>query len=207
MNFTKLFFALLLMTFILGCDKEPETPAQSKYYFTGTLGSEDLRVDHNAVVVFHGGAGGSNGDFFCSRSYVSSLRSFTNENSPGVSINFENLLVYDETCDFYVIAEDFPTAFTSGNYNYRDDSGNIDGSLEIFVEYRDENEVYWSTTLGPQSTDASFAVTESGETTSTQYFSEQMVEVKCTFECTLYNEDGDSLELSNGEAFYIFFND
>lgn len=201
MNILKAFLVATLSLFLLGCDEEPETPATPRYYFSGTIGTEDLRVEHDASHVFSGNELSENGDTYCSKGYEIALSSLTGQSTKGISVSFRKLLEYDQSCDGDVIAQDFVSAFEAGDYNYGTET------KEIVIIYRDESGVLWGSDTVDQDANSNFNVQGSAETTSNRYFSNQMVEVKCTFNCTVYNyETNESLEITNAEAFYLFFN-
>ena len=99
----------------------------------------------------------------------------------------------------YFSSPDYQTradAITLGNHPYGDDDpfAEKDGAI---VEYLDENDVFWTTYFGSgDQSGSSFKITN--YTDNTDGFSAKIIEAE--FSCTLYDGNGNSIVVKNGEV-------
>lgn len=96
----------------------------------------------------------------------------------------------------------FNSFFTSGSIPYQYDSSSLkrDG---IVIEYLDENNVRWSSSIGQQDVSAKFNISKSAEKT---VMFETFLDVEGSFNCKVYDGKGNSKIITGGTYFGAFEN-
>ena len=89
----------------------------------------------------------------------------------------------------------FHSVFQTGKHSFHEGTGSNPG---VIVSWIDENEQTWSTQNGPQ-VGSSFDVTYSTDTTSADGTALHAVRAKV--DCTLYNNNGNGIEVTGGSLF------
>jgi len=95
----------------------------------------------------------------------------------------------------------FNSIFETGSYPYLDTDTLTAEVPGIEIVWQDENEQEWSTLSGSQS-GSSFSVSKVDEFTTSDGDAQNKVEG--TFNCTLYDGNGNSVNVTNGEFFMTF---
>ena len=185
--------ALICATLLLSCKKDSSSP-QSKFpfYFAGTVNNKAVKYECNDLDSKYGCAFATHGHGpYPEWDWYEGTEMY-NQDDPYVSAIYVDILRWFPSYPEY---DDRLLTWKLGDYPYgvsRLDSGKATTNGAV-VAYYDENGIYWQTETGPQ-TGSTFKVTElvSNEVgTSLKIFTAK-------FNCTLYNENGQSMKIQNG---------
>lgn len=161
--------------------------ADSNFYFKATIDGKEVNFQYGKNGYKHGAGYGSQSygsDEFLEQSFGLYVEGGIN-NTGGATIykHFPNGL---ESCD------EIKDMFVVGTYSYGDENNWVDGAQ---VYYDDENGTRWATDQGTKDqTGSKFEITEQIE--GGNDYSEETTTAK--FNCTLYDNNGNSMILTNG---------
>lgn len=196
-----LYFFLLLATLIASCDTEDQ-PAE-RYYFQGDVDGRTIRIEHSDDIRF---LDNTNTNFANNECRISNGTALDRRNDyffESVAISFAELLVYDHPCDQDEIDSDFKTAFKVGTYGLWEENQEYDMPT-VGVFYKQRSGKIWQSILGEQD-GSQLEIIASRAKLDEQYGDIELVEVEFKVSCTLYDEEGRSIRLENGEGRYLFF--
>ncbi|MDD3876580.1 MAG: hypothetical protein PHT69_08155 [Bacteroidales bacterium] len=208
----KLVFILMFFYVLAGLnsckEKEiiPEPPSTGEFHFIATInekskhlvsGRNGYRLQVETVeidsptdpevqnVVYAGGLSQLNDNYYIKSSEEAYVY-FDN--------NWFNKTDYAADPEFF-----FNSVFTSGSRIFCNSTDEVTPCVEIF--WKDTYSKEWNSRTGSQ-TGSAFTITEVIVSSDDAGLSRRLV--KATFNCKLYNEVGDFLELKNGQLFLIF---
>ncbi len=193
--------AMCYVLLVISCSQEeqvkPEdnkgTPKNitSQFYFSGEIEGELVIIEEGGLIGNGAGAGGGNNANLCAEEQSMLLANPLDFESQGIEViilkNFVDCVT--ECSQILEMFEERSYAYGSSPYNSEEDA--TDG---VIINYIDENGTYWTTNLNDQ-TNSTFEIIEI--VPNEEFWSETIT--TCTFSCTLYNESGASIQLSNGE--------
>jgi hypothetical protein len=195
-NYLSISAVLLLCSIMLGCDEDDpsaeEIPSgiESQFYFTGEINGQEITLEEgkNGIANGAGSLSGTNVDFCAEEQSMTLLNPF--ETAEGIEVVIlKNFVECVSECT--QILEMFEErTYQYGKSPISSDEEGIEG---VIVNYQDADGVYWTTNFNDQ-TNSSFEISEIKD--NDEFWSERIT--KSHFSCTLYNEDGDSIELING---------
>ena len=187
-------FLLLMNVAFLSCKKaDSNNGISSSFYFTAVIDGTTVTYE-DGKNGYGSGVGSSSGTVpaGCQKEQSLNLRAYVTKNSAGVSI----LKTFDQcSVDCSLIEGMFYVGtYTYGKRSLSTNQNGIDGAA---VYYVDNNGTLWSSGYGTATqTNSNFKITEHIENTK-DYFSNRITKV--TFNCKLYDGNGNSKTLTNGE--------
>ncbi|MEZ4850673.1 MAG: hypothetical protein R3B93_19065 [Bacteroidia bacterium] len=207
MKNTFFFFTISLFVLALSCKKSDNpnpinNPPQitSEYWvqaeFDGV--SKNIELGKNQF----GLSSGNSGDIelpICKYDYQSCLQQTElvgTEFEYKEAICIEFIKLYNDTCDQEW--ENFADLFVPQTFTY---SPNYD-TPGIYILYNDENKKLFSTRLGAQSS-SSFSITASSSL-DPDIFGKYSQKVEGEFSCTLYDDQGGKIEITNGKFSLLY---
>lgn len=187
----------LQFTFVFtSCLKKAPEPAAgtkitAKFYFTGAIGGKEV-VFQDGVNGYGSGAGYSGGSDYSGYQEVQSMV-ITKGLNPNNSISASLIKYFPEEPTNDMIE----SMFHLGKYSFgREHDGSADSGKDgVQIIYVDSDGIVWSTDLGTEAQpNGSFEIIE--HINNTHGWSEKIT--KATFNCILYDEEGNSMLLTNG---------
>lgn len=195
-----------LMAVLISCDKkddpqpEPSTPntptSNYVYYFKANFDGKAIEVGEKKFSLQYGNGMSSSGDGDQDTNYQviqsSYFSHYTDNSKPEYAVGMIS------TFHGYWGSPDYQTradAITTGNHPYGNDDPyiHLDGGI---IEYWDSNDEYWSTTQGSgDQTGSSFNITSYKD--NIDGTSVKIMEAE--FNCTLYNQSGATIKVTNGK--------
>lgn len=230
MNKSLLHLIPFFFLFLVGCQKEvtiaPEAPTPPLPYFKATLNGQPYSLQaegvgsHSASIysTSQGSYGYRTKDMDRDSAYIGSKSIISPSNSKlitGVEIEFTHFLYNHPKNPFvdsihYALSSqaEFEKLFAVGAYPYQYEV--VDPSIKsgVTIIYRDVQGEYWSTAKHPNASGNTFQIVESTQypTLGATASHNPLQLVKMKFNCTLYNPEGDSLVLKDGEWLGLFEN-
>ncbi|WP_321375902.1 hypothetical protein [uncultured Draconibacterium sp.] len=196
----KVIYLLSITLFLLACSKDEneteeitEFEITAEYYFVATIDGEKVQLEYNIDGYGNGpisGGGTNNGGYQYYDGTVF-MKGLSANNSAGV--------IFLKTFSDSPWCNQILEMYNTGTYNYgieslSEEENGKDGAL---IYYVNNDGVQWSSGFLPATqNNSSFHLLEY---TDLQTFYSNKV-MKAEFECTLYNSNGDSKELTNGEV-------
>lgn len=183
---------ILAATIFSSCKKEDETNntsevSSSAYYFSATIGGKEIsyqsaKSGYISTTGYQSSSEG--GDVWVGQNLT--LTTGDPAGTGGATI-VKHFGYTEETCDGY------KSMFKEKTYSHGSLNHEIEGAL---IFYYDESGKYWASDNGPaNNSDFSFTITSHKEVSG---YGTQGV-TTCTFSCTLFDDDGNSITLSNGK--------
>lgn len=184
------FLGLALMFILVSCSKKKESNTTSGLYYykatiNGTAYSETESPD-GQVIAFPGSNGSDNAViFFTINSYRPNSTAITL--SKGLLKNYSNATLAD-----------INAFLAPGNYSY-----SVAAQNGVEINWKDTNGTHWSTSKGNGDQSGSFfKITSAKEESDLRGL--RNIKVKSTFNCKLYDDNGNMLTLTSGEMFNSF---
>ena len=194
-NSYKPILLLLPVLFILSdCSKKDDrNTITSSFYFQAEINGQKIllqdKIDGYGSSIGHSGGTSLTG---CVHEQSFSLTKATPNGSAGVIII--KTFQYCPTECSEVESMFSVKSYNFGKRSYSSDEYVVDG---VVVYYVDNDGIEWATDKGSAvQTNSSFAIVEHIDNT-VDYYSEKISKAK--FQCTLYNDSGESKSLANGE--------
>lgn len=198
MNHFKAFACVLLLAslFIFSCgDDDPPFPTElTTYHFTGRINGDSLiyledGTDLNGSGFFSDKDSSRVGDD-CFVTYEAQFRNLTG-GTAGVYFTFNKFF---EGPDCSLEPANFRTFFQLGDYDF------IRNELAkgVIFQWVDGSQVIWSSQAGPQN-NAIFSIETAESVPNDPNFGFSRHQVTGSLSCRLYNDNGDFVDLQNGQ--------
>jgi len=197
MKLLKYFLFILPLVALISCDKEKDEEEEmslpaAAYYFQGEIEGETVSFEQ-ARDGFYSGTTSSGG--FAAEGDVQAkdgtliakidLADLEAE-GPYFAIDVRKTFPGQSSVDI----EDRMTMYEKNVYDYSSEEGEEDG---VVISYTEDGDKLWYSSWGSQ-TNSMFEITEVVENASSDSF----LIFAATFNCTLYDNEGNSMELKNG---------
>lgn len=186
-------FAFLMVSCSDDEDDGPETDPSptASYYFQATIDGQTVTWEQGKDGFFAGlGSGG--GTFLETQSSTMTKVDLSGgelQAAPFVTIEFQE--TFPATADI----DDIAGMYQLGSYNYSL-SEDYDLNDGVSIVYSPDGDKIWTSYYGSQATSSTFEITELIDNANT---AESPKIFSAEFKCTLYDEEGNSIELSAGD--------
>ena len=198
-SLTLIFITALVIS---ACSKKTDSDNKYPYYFKGSIDGNAVSYQANNINTVYSsgtnwmanGEGPDNTDDGSNDHYDGTILQEYGINAPVNAIGVYILKHFDNYMS--PTEEEREAMYYLGNFPYGklDEFNTLNTKNGAVIEYYDNNGEWWTSENGPQ-TGSTFSITElsvNNEGTSKKI-------MKANFSCKLYNQTGQSIQLTNGE--------
>ena len=188
-------------------DSGGENNPTADYYYKATIDGRDELIQIDDRLTQMGGTNSESGAGVCRKSYSAFIGDFFTDFKPILSITFNRMFEANKDCLQARSEEEsaFGGLFQSGAYEYLVDG--MDNPRHIQIEYEDTSGEIWRSDLGTQIGTSNFEIVSSEVVDVSNIFPSTLiaVKVKGRLSCRLYDDQNQTIDLTNGEFSYLYF--
>lgn len=194
-----IFILFVLLSVLSSCKKDEDNPApNADFYFTGTIDGQAISflVPQTPTSINDYGSGPALGSSSDGVTFVYQQGfNITNiESQPEIQVGLIEVFNVEATID------NFLNMFSIKSYNYGKFAGTSDSVDGAFVSYTDSNGTFWTSYNGSgEQTSSTFEVTEyidNSDAASNIFTGKKIATFR--FNCTLYDNAGNSIQVQDG---------
>lgn len=207
MNYLKHFFSILLVITLISCSEDSPTgndmTITADNYFAGKFNGNNVliqEISQDYIGLIYNASSGSDPDdtdstFVTETTYFSKADPITRDRKKLFGFTIMKRLI----SGFW--DEDLIEMFQQKNWGYGNEDKYVEG---VEVYYYDGNDKLWSTVLGSgEQVGSTFTIEEATERENRNVYYPGLIEIKVSFQCKVYDEDGNSADLEGTSNTHI----